>query len=150
MKKKKEIFKIVCDTREQRPFEFPDVETVRKTLKSGDYSIEGYENKIAVERKSITDLFGTVGKGRQRFIRELERLSKLDYAALVVESDWYGIFRTPPIRSKMSPKSIFGSLIAWSMRYNLHLHMCPNREFAEKATLRILERYFIDNVENIK
>ncbi len=150
MKEKKNDFAIITDSREQKPFIFPGYEVIVKKLDAGDYSIEGSADRVAVERKSLSDLFGTVGKGRARFVRELERLSKFDYAAIVCEGSWQDVFFNPPPQSKMSPKSIFGSLLAWSMRYNLHLWMCPNRDFAEKATLKILERYYKDNVLNKK
>jgi len=150
MKKKKDGFVVVIDSREQLPFQFPDNPTIVKKLDAGDYSIENYEDKIAVERKSKNDLFGTIGKGRERFTRELERLSTFDFACIVCEADFYEIFKKPPSRSKVSPKSVFGSLLAWSMRYNVHALMYPGRDFAEKATFKILERYYVDNILNKK
>lgn len=102
---------VVIDTREQRPFAFEGmkcdaadgggpltVPTLRGTLKSGDYSLKGYETRVAVERKSIEDLFGTLGQGRERFERELARLSLYRFAAVVVEADWRAILGAYPIQ----------------------------------------------------
>ena len=61
---------IIIDTREQLPFEFEMSET--KTLNIGDYSIAGFEDNIAIERKSITDAVGSVLGGMKRFLREIK------------------------------------------------------------------------------
>lgn len=102
-------FAIVVDTREQLPYTFDGLHTDRSapggrrrivvdrriaTLQQGDYSLVGHESRVAVERKSLADLFGTLGQGRERFQRELLRLAGLDRAAIVVESSLEGIFPT--------------------------------------------------------
>ena len=139
---------IVIDTREQRPFTFehisPPPATVVSTLNTGDYSLYGYEDKICVERKSLNDLFGSCGKGRARFENEMIRMAGYDYAAIVAECDWHCIVRCPPRRSRLLPKTILASIIAWQQRYNVHFWACPNRFFAQKVTYRILERYYRD------
>ncbi|MDE2097140.1 MAG: ERCC4 domain-containing protein, partial [Patescibacteria group bacterium] len=115
------------------------------TLKSGDYSLLGFENRIAIERKSLSDLFSTLGQGRDRFHRELERLAATDYqfAAVVCEADWATVLASPPERSMLRPKTVFRSVIAWQIRYPLvHWWFCPGRAFAEKVTFRLLERFW--------
>ena len=76
---------ILIDSREQRPYTFQNIkpeppETIMQGLTTGDYSVAGFESRICVERKSMIDLFGSVGTGRQRFEREMERMGKFDYA----------------------------------------------------------------------
>jgi DNA excision repair protein ERCC-4 len=148
---------IVIDTREQRPFTFESVsprpETLISTLKTGDYSILGYEDRICIERKSLADLFGSCGKGRARFENEIVRMAEFEYAAIVAECDWQSILRCPPRRSQLLPKTILASVIAWEQRFGIHFWACPNRAFAEKLTYRILERYYRDQTckpKNIK
>jgi len=57
--------RIIVDSREQRALSFTRDKIVKeviiKKLEVGDYSIKGYEDCIAIERKSPLDLFGTVG-----------------------------------------------------------------------------------------
>lgn len=147
-------FTIIIDSREQRPYFFesikPDVPpTERKTLKTGDYSIKGLEQNITVERKSLADLFGSVGKGRKRFEREMVRMSKFDYAALIIESSLAGIFTNPPNRSKMNPKAVFRTLISWSQKHNVYVWPMWNREAAEKCCYLILKRYYDEHVKLI-
>ena len=46
---------VVVDTREQEPYTFESgcTEVVRRALPAGDYSIEGHEDSVAVERKTL-------------------------------------------------------------------------------------------------
>jgi ERCC4-type nuclease len=45
---------VVVDTREQEPYTFDprSVTVIRRALPAGDYSIEGHEDSVAVERKT--------------------------------------------------------------------------------------------------
>jgi len=144
---------VIRDTREQTGYLFntivPKPTVIDKGLKTGDYSIEGYENEVTVERKSLADAYGSFGRGRKRFELELGRMSKFRYAAVVIEADWLTIIKSPPVRSQMKPKAVFASIIAWSIRYKVQFYTCPDRWFAEKLTYRILERYWKDNVIRI-
>jgi ERCC4-type nuclease len=140
---------IIRDTREQRGWDFacisppPLVEVA--TLSTGDYSLKGLEDRISVERKSLADAFGTFGQGRDRFEKELERLSRLRFAAVVIESPWEQIILQPPKRSKLNPKTIHASIVAWQIRYRtIHFWTCPNRIFAERTTYRLLKRFWDD------
>lgn len=140
--------KIIIDSREQRPYRFAfseeDVILV-STLKTGDYSLDGYEDKITIERKSLSDFFLSCGRNRKRFEAEIKRMADMAYAAVIVEADWETIIHRPPTRSKLNPKAIYATVIAWQIRYGVHFWMCPNRAFAEKTTYRILERYEKDS-----
>lgn len=147
---------IVVDTREQNGYTFAGIKsdavdgghvmtvrTERRTLKSGDYSLAGYETRVAVERKSLADLFGTLGQGRDRFERELERLSEFEFATVMIESTWPEILSSPPVHSKLPPKAVLRSAIAWQQRYpNVHWFTAGTRRAAEAVTLRILERFW--------
>jgi ERCC4-type nuclease len=118
------------------------VRTERLTLASGDYSLDGYASQVAVERKSLADLFGTLGQGRERFVRELERLDQMSFAAVVVEREWSDIFTDPPRHSRLAPRTVYRSVLAWQQRFpRVHWWMCAGREMAEVTTFRILERF---------
>ena len=81
---------IIIDWREQEPYSFI-VPTVCKKLDAGDYSVEGYENRIAVERKSLSDFIGTLVRGRSRFYKELNKLKYYDHSCVVVEASFRDI-----------------------------------------------------------
>tara|TARA_B110000881_G_C18067819_1_gene267338 strand:- start:36 stop:452 length:417 start_codon:yes stop_codon:yes gene_type:complete len=134
------MFKVITDSREKHPYKFKN--SITKKLETGDYSIEGYEYLVCVERKTKADAYGTIGNGRSRFIKELERMSELDYSAIVIESS-LSSFLVPPSFSKMNPKSCIMSLISWSIRYGVHVYFADNREMGMKLTKSILEKYFM-------
>lgn len=154
-------FSVCVDRREQAPYSFLNIKsdaangqaplivrTATETLESGDYSISGYEHRIAVERKSLEDAYSTFSHGRARFERELARLQLLDFAAVVIEAGWGRILGSPPAHSRLLPKSVFRSIIAWQQRFpGVHWLTCPDRRFAEIATFRILERFWRDRLD---
>jgi len=151
-------YTIVCDTREQAPYSFEGfhadakdsnlpliVPTRRACLGAGDYSLLGHESSVAVERKSLSDAFGTIGGGRDRFERELARLAEMDYAAVVIEATWERILSNPPMGSQLAPKVVLRSAMAWQQRFpSVHWWAVDGRRFGEAVTLRILERYWKD------
>lgn len=151
-------FTILIDQREKLPYSFADIRadakqknapiTIRSQsghLPSGDYSIEGFTDRVAVERKSLDDLYGTLGQNRDRFVRELERLAEMDVAWVVIEAEWSEILGSPPPRSELNPKTIVRSVQAWMVRYpRLHWVCVPGRDFGEVMTFRLLERFWIE------
>jgi hypothetical protein len=54
-------------------------------MKTGDYTVEGYESEIAIERKSLDDLATCLSGDCGRFQRQLERLRAFKYRAVVIE-----------------------------------------------------------------
>ena len=78
----------VVFSREQLPLDLPPLNTVNGTLTTGDYSVSGLEDVIAVERKSLPDLVACVGRERERFDREVQRLQAYPVRAIVIESTW--------------------------------------------------------------
>lgn len=149
---------VLRDTREQLGYAFGSLRADRDqgggplrvlvktaTLASGDYSLAGFQDRVAVERKSKADLFGTLGRGRDRFVRELERLAAFEFAAVVVEAEWSEVLNDPPPHSRVPPKTVFRSVLAWQQRYpRVHWLMLPGRAFAEAATFRVLQRFLAE------
>lgn len=152
-------FTIIIDTREQMPFSFrgftadskdgykPLIVPVQTaTLQTGDYSLDTMQERVAVERKSLPDLYGTIGRDRERFERELNRLNEMDFAAVVIEAGWGSIISRPPPQSELLPKVVYRSILAWQQRYpRVHWWACDTRTFAERTTLRILQRFWSDH-----
>lgn len=149
---------IIIDNREQRPVligmkddpRFPGINSISfGTLPTGDYSLQGMSNpsdkySITLERKSLTDLFGSTGRGRERLEREFERMKAFTYAALVIEADLRTIFQNPPPTSRMDPSKILRTLIAFCQRYEVQCWPCPSRSFAEKMIYLLLKRFYDD------
>src|ERR1700733_13721123 len=79
-------YKIIIDTREKTPLKFTGIETIRAGLKTGDYSIEGFEDKITIERKSLADLIQSISRDRRRFEECIQRLLEYEAKALLIEA----------------------------------------------------------------
>jgi DNA excision repair protein ERCC-4 len=110
---------IVIDTREQEPLVFSRLQSVRGTLTTGDYSIQGLQELFSIERKSVEDLVGCcMGENRERFERELHRLRGFRFKRLLVIGS-RGEIETMRYHSRISPKSVLGSLAAWEVRFDL-------------------------------
>lgn len=137
--------KIVIDTREQTPYQFTGkgyAGTVVEvgTLQTGDYSLHGLTAHIALERKSLDDLTGTLTKGRERFQRECERGRGLEYFGLIIEASMEDVARHR-YQSQMTPQSLLQTLAAWSIRYGLHVHWCGSRAGGEYMVFSLLQKY---------
>jgi ERCC4-type nuclease len=131
---------IVIDSREQRPLTFGAAqETRRVALRSGDYSVAGLVDRVAIERKSLADLYNCVGWSRERFERELARLSALRYAALVVEGTMAEVLDGVPY-SRVHPNAVLGSLLAWSVDHRLPIFFCDDRRLAALTVMKLLKK----------
>ena len=142
-----EIRTIVVDSREQLPFTFDGlpVRTVRQKLDVGDYAMLNLPGCV-VERKAPGDLLSCIAGGRDRFVRELERLQELDFSAVVCEGTLQELLSGD--HSRISPQSVIGTLLAWQQRYpRTHWWFAPNRAWAEKLTYKILDRFQRDTIE---
>lgn len=131
--------KIVIDSREQLPYEFQSP-AVKGTLATGDYSIAGLEDLIAIERKTLPDLISCLCGGRERFERELHRAKALDYFALIVEASLTDLVNGN-YRSQMNPKAAIQSLIAFSIRYRLPVFFVENRNYGARITESLLLKF---------
>lgn len=137
--------RIIQDSREQAPYAFPasryaDVAVEAGALQTGDYSLYGLTDRIAIERKSLSDLTGTLTSGRDRFQRECERGRGLEYFGLVIEASMEDV-RRHNYQSRMTPQSLLQTLAAYSVRYGLHIHWCGGREGGEYMTFSLLQKY---------
>jgi ERCC4-type nuclease len=125
-----------------------------KTMKTADYSIVGYEDRIVVERKSLSDCFGSCGGGRENFEKEHERMAELvgrgGYACVIVEADWRTILTSPPSSSRMNPNAIYQTALSWSIKYHVHWMAVPGRRFAELTCFRVLRKFYDAEQERLK
>ena len=137
--------RIVVDSREQSPFIFNGypVEASVGALEAGDYSVAGFERRVAVERKELQDLVGCLGADRQRFERELARLRGYDCAAVIVEEPMSAL-RQGRYRGHLNPDSAWQSVLAFSMRYRMPFIFCADRADAEAVTFDLLRHYARD------
>lgn len=105
----------IVDPREQRPWALTPLKTEVATLYTGDYSVKGLENVIAIERKSLEDIIGCVGQNRERFEHCIKRMLAYPVRAVIVEATWADL-EGGAWRSKISPASAVGSVLGWVAR----------------------------------
>ena len=141
-------FSIIIDTREQAPYGF-DCPTVSCMLKAGDYSVAGLTDVVAVERKSLADFASTVIHNFGRFASELEKLSRLKAACIVVEADLDSVLRgrTKDALGGISPTSLLGATVHISLRYGVGVFWCGSRQAARAFTDAYLRMFVRLNAE---
>jgi ERCC4-type nuclease len=111
---------LVQDSREQFGYQaLFQTPTVVGGLVYGDYSVAGLESLIAIERKSLPDLLGSLTQGRDRFETELKRARSMHRFFLLVECYAEDILNADGFEwSRVSPRSVWGSLMTWTTRYH--------------------------------
>ena len=146
-----EIPVIIRDTREQLPYTFENimlhgepvkVPVLAGTLHTGDYSIKGHETEIAVERKSVSDFYGTITRGRERFERELERMATMKRSAIVIEGRFTDVACPAFYGARVNPESVTGSVASFWARYGVPCYFIAGRDEAERFTFKLLHKFF--------
>jgi len=131
-------YTVIKDTREQEGYGWtftahvPDRRPPRcagmiiDTLQTGDYSLVGYTDILAIERKfAFSELWGNYSsKKRPAFEAEMERMSHMKHSYIIIES----LF-TPDILELSPPQFVKGvpgkSMVRWLMylsaKYGVHI-----------------------------
>lgn len=126
---------IVVDSREKCPWTFCNLRSISGSLSAGDYSLENLTHLISIERKSLDDLLACIGRERDRFKRELQRLRGYRFRCLVIEASYSDLERGE-WRSQLKPSHVLGSLAAWTVQYSLPIWLAGDHQaagrFAEK------------------
>lgn len=139
---------IILDSREQDGLSFDGfrgVDVIRYGLKTGDYSIQGYENVICFERKSIQDLVGTLIGGHERFLREMERMKSFEEKYILVENTPIMLY-TYCVKHGWNYKFniIIQSLLAYAYHYQVRVRFCKDRQDMAEYIVK-KSREFIKN-----
>ena len=126
----------IIDTREQAPLDLSPLQTMAGSLTTGDYSLAGLLNVVAVERKGLSDLLGCVGTDRERFDREVQRLLAYPVRALVIEATWPDL-EQGEWRSQVTPAAAVGSVLGW-IAAGLPVVMAGDHQRAGRYVSRLL------------
>lgn len=144
-------FIIVRDTREQIKWQFSNlpirgykqIQTIDKKLDQGDYSIVGYEDKFAIEKKSVSDLCGTLTGGHERFIREMERLKNYETSYIIIEGEFLQICLHLQKYGRLnSLTGIINSLLAYAYHYHIRVKFCKDMKTANEYAARKIVEYW--------
>ena len=146
---------IVIDTREQNPLDFSafeDVRAVRAELWPGDYSLQAATRMVAIERKSVSDLIGTMTGGYagfgattpKRFDRELTALGSYPRrggrAFVLVEPDVRGQsaeeqIRAANYRAMIPPEKVLAFIQSIRDRWLVDVVLAESREHAAQIVV---------------
>lgn len=151
-------FTIIIDTREQHPWEFPNHATANRKLDTGDYSIEGLENILCIERKNgIAEIANNMTESRFKDV--IERMKTYQHSYILIECDYDQLMNYPigsdvPKKTwskiKISPAFILKFLTELSVQHNIHVIFCGCPSWAEKTALSIMKRVYEHHVANKK
>jgi ERCC4-type nuclease len=122
---------IIIDTREQEPYSFDPLSAAatRRALPAGDYSIDGLEGVVAVERKSLDDFVSTVIHSRCRFRAELRQLAEYRAACLVVEAGLSDVLQGR-FRGQAHPNAVLGNALSFVLDFRVPVFFCGTRQAA--------------------
>lgn len=145
---KSDDFTIIVDTREQQPWIFDNYSTAKRKLDTGDYSIEGLEHLLGIERKkSVSEFANNIVESR--FQDVVDRLSQLKYSFLLFEFDLkdvliYPVGSTVPKKwwnnIKITPAFIMKHVMELQLIYNIKVAFCGSSANAEKMAEHILKK----------
>jgi|694.fasta_scaffold92225_2 ERCC4-type nuclease len=151
-------FTIIVDTREQQPWSFDNFAVANKKLDTGDYSIEGLQHLLCIERKkSISEFANNIIESRFKDV--VIRMSQLKYSFLLLEFSLedvliYPIGSTVPKRMwdkiKISPAFLLKNLLELQLNHNIIVYFCGNASDAEKMAEYIFKKIYYIEKQNIK
>jgi DNA excision repair protein ERCC-4 len=130
---------ILQDTRECLPLftRLPKGLTVcSATLKVGDYSVRGFEDKIACERKQISDLIPYCTSDHVATKVKMSKLEKMEWAGLIIEARESEVYH-PYAHSAASPESIRQALASFSVKHKIHIYIGDR----ERITRWMIDRF---------
>lgn len=93
----------------------------------------------------LDEICANFAKGRKRFEREFERAKASGAKVhLIIENGSYEKILGGKYRSKLSPNSLYSSLIAFCDRYDLTVHFCK-----PETTPSLMKKIFYHHIRNI-
>ena len=141
---------IIKDTREKKGWDFTFAKEcagqIVKKLDTGDYTIQGLESKLCIERKkSVSEIAINLGSKWSVFKEELERMRAYERRHIICEFSMDDVLLFPANSSmpewkkkkiKISGKFILSRLTSISEDYGINVEYCNN---SAQAIHRVLE-----------
>lgn len=143
-------YTIVIDTREQQPWTFKNRATANYKLDTGDYSIQGLENIVAIERKkSVNEIASNIIESRFKDV--IQRLSQIKYGFILLEFSLKDLL-IYPIGSNI-PKNKWSSIkitsnfllkhvTDWQIEHNIKVYFCGSASNAENLAGYLLKKIY--------
>lgn len=142
----------LVDTRERDPFPLHANHPNwiggerRATLQTGDYTVEGMESLLSLERKSLADLVACTVTDRRRFLAACGRLAQFRWKAILVEAtyeDLKGGIEQFDIPSEVHPNSVCGTLDAIEAKFGIPvIYTSTVQDLATERAASWLSKHF--------
>jgi ERCC4-type nuclease len=143
---------VLVDTREKAPFPLHANHPNwiggerRVALKTGDYTMEGMESLLCLERKHLADLVACTMTYRKRFLAVCSRLARFPWKAILVEAtleDIKGGFEQFDIPSGVHPNSVCGFLDAIEAKFGIPvIYTSTVQDLATERAASWLSKHF--------
>lgn len=144
---------ILKDTREKNGWDFESfdrcIAVANWGLKTGDYTVKGLEKHLVIERKASTgELAINLGKKREAFENEIERMSKFRWKYIVCEFSIDDLMNFPknsgiPKKQiqfvRMNGKFMWKKLCEYQENSGIQVVFCENKEHAEERAMIIFD-----------
>tara|TARA_R110002020_G_scaffold81578_1_gene202460 strand:+ start:1903 stop:2388 length:486 start_codon:yes stop_codon:yes gene_type:complete len=153
---KKQIpnFTVIKDTREQEGYYFSKYDKcegmIERKLDTGDYSIEGLEEKICVERKASPEELATnLGQKKNAFMNEIGRMKTFRHKFILLEFSLQDLVEFPEgsripesqkAKVKISGKYMLKMLMEFQLKHNIHVVFCGNKHNAFLTLTSLFKR----------
>ncbi len=148
---------LIVDTRERTPLDFDGdddfAEVIHRKLDSGDYSLDGAEHIVTIERKAgVDELFNNFSSadGRRRIMAEIDRMPPVRF--FVIEQTWeeafdirrYHVAKRMTQNKKYMPRSVVLKHM-WDLMldHDVHVIFAGNRakDVTKRLLLQVWERH---------
>jgi ERCC4-type nuclease len=143
---------VLVDTRERNPFPLlvnhPNwiAGERRVALRTGDYTVEGMETLLCLERKSLADLVACTVTHRRRFLAACRRLARFPWKAILIEAtleDIKGGFEIVDYPLGVHPNAVCGTLDAIEAKFGIPvLYTSAHRGLATERAASWLSKHF--------
>ena len=143
-------FNVIVDTREKLPWSLSSScirETKYEKLRTGDYSVEGLEEDLCIERKmSVSEIAQNVNQ--KRFKKELERMMTYRWRYILLEAhmqevvDYPHASDLPPNvlnKIKVSGSYLLKCINRMEASYGVHFIFCGNSYNAAWVAINLMK-----------
>ncbi len=138
---------VIVNTTKQAPYNFLRFQnwidgTMHKALNIGDYTIDGLEQLVVVEQKSLQEMVLSLSVNRKVFLERCAFMSEVPHKLIVVEAC------LPELKSKYKfpapahPNGMMGSLDAIYARWGIWYCLASNRYLAEERVASFLSKIY--------
>jgi ERCC4-type nuclease len=143
---------VLVDTREQEPLPLcanhPNWISAerRVAMKTGDYTVEGMESLLSLERKNLADVVACTVTYRKRFLAVCSRLARFRWKAILVEATLEDIkagCESFDIPSGVHPNAICGTLDAIEAKFGIPvIYTSTLQDLATERAASWLSKHF--------